>query len=185
MRRELVLITMILFVVLPALSQSGTNVTNSGAVSLLAGNYGYDPGITVRYATPSFQKARFRVTLAASLNWSEAHKAILRRWATYSSAEAGILYQIWMTPGVRVYGHGGAVIVHTPGLSGRKKAVGEYILAGWEIFVTQRDGYALSYHFAGGLTRVDAFAEKIEGRPRYHHGFTFNTGISLYLRKRH
>lgn len=83
---------------------------------------------------------------------------------------------------IRLYGEGGMMVV-VPGskLSSDGPSVGGYGLFGFEFFMSQQAQEMVSYYIELGGSGGGANADKLDGNPILHNGFTIGTGFRFYF----
>ncbi|MEX2232273.1 MAG: hypothetical protein WD824_08940 [Cyclobacteriaceae bacterium] len=111
----------------------------------------------------------------------EAYKATYRHWATYRSFGAAIVYSASITDRVFYAEFGLLAIVPDIRFSKEKYLPGFYQLNGLEILLRNKENYGLCLYLGVGPSFINAFADKLEGNPRYGRGLLYINGIRFYF----
>lgn len=152
----------------------------SGAVS--GGHYGYDPAIGVELTTPSFYRNHLRFRVRANLQWLEAYKATYQHWARYYSYSAALVYHSQILDRARFYVELGTfAIVPEATFSEKRFLQGFYEFNGLEIFLISTSHYNLAFYLGIGPMFIEAYADKLERRPRYGNGIQYSNGVRIYF----
>lgn len=152
----------------------------SGAVSV--GHYGYDPTIAVELTTPSFYHNRLKFRLRVNLQWLEAYKATYQHWAHYYSYSAALVYHSQIFDKARFYVELGTYsIVPEASFSEKRFLQGFYEFNGLEIFLVSANHYNLAFYLGIGPMFIEAYADKLERRPRYGNGMQYSNGVRIYF----
>lgn len=150
--------------------------------AITTGHYGLDPSLGIEVGTPTFSKERFCVRFKANLNWLEPQKAALDKWVSYHSFAISWVYNTQLYERTRLYVDLETfLVVPDSKFASNKNVQGLSGVAGLEFFISNHPKLNLSYYFGGGLSYARAYADKMEGKPRYANGLAFDTGIRFYF----
>lgn len=171
-------------IIFTAHCQQTSPINRSFSIAALAGDYGYDTGIGLEVGTPTLMK-HWGFRLKGTKNWLEAYNAQFNTWAKYEILTVSMMYYPMMLQRARTYLESGPMIIF-----GDKKFTDQKLVYGFssslgvELFVFSDERTTICYYFSGGYAVVDAYAEKLETKPRYGQGFIFNNGFRLFLLRR-
>lgn len=114
----------------------------------------------------------------AGMLWLEEYKAIHDQWISYYTFSAGLVYNGQLFDREGFFAELGAVgLAPNPKFSDSGFVEGLYQFSGLEITLLQEKHSTTCLFFGMGPAFVNAFAEKIEGRPRYERGLHFINGL--------
>lgn len=152
------------------------------AVGISGGHWSWDPFVALELSSHSFAQDHLRFRLRGSLHGLEAYKASRRHWATYQVYAAGAVYQARISERGRFYIEAGAFgLIPNRTFSGKKLLIGYYGLTGVEVFVINRPGHNVTFYLAAGPSFIKAYAERLEGSPRYGNGLQYVGGLRYYF----
>lgn len=158
--------------------------TSKPAIGLSGGHYRYDPGVALEFTTRAILQNHMSMRVKAGMLWLEDYKAIHDQWVPYYSFSAGVVYNGQLFDRARFFAELGVIgIAPNPKFSDSGFVEGLYQFNGLEITLLQRKGSTTCLFFGVGPAFVNAFAEKIEGRPRYGRGLHFINGLRVYIGK--
>lgn len=176
-----------LFFVQQAVGQTDARAaaeTSKPAIGISGGHYRYDPGLAVEFTTRGIFQNHLSMRVKATMLWLEDYKAIHDQWIPYYSFSAGLVYNGQLFDRARFFAELGVIgITPNPKFSDTGFVEGLYQFNGLEITLLQRKRSKTCFFFGLGPSFVNAFAEKIEGRPRYGRGLHFINGFRVYLGK--
>ena len=116
------------------------------------------------------------------MNWLEPYKAELDKWVSYHSFAISWVYNTQLYDKTRLYVDLETfLLVPDSKFASNRNVQGLSGVAGLEFFISNHPGLNMSYYFGGGLSYARAYADKMEGKPRYANGFAFDTGIRFYF----
>lgn len=158
--------------------------SNKPSFGISGGHYRYDPGVAIEFTTRGIFQNHLSLRLKGSTQWLEDYKAIHYQWVSYHTFSVGAVYNGKVFDRTRFYAELGMIgIVPNARFSGRGLVEGLYELNGLEINLLQKKDYTICLFFGVGPSFIKAFAEKMEGRPRYGHGLHFINGLRIYIGK--
>lgn len=111
----------------------------------------------------------------------EAHKATYHHWATYHALRVSVAYHLFATERARIYAELGVTSLF-PGaqLSDKKYVAGFIAFHGLEVTLVEAGDGSVCLFLGAGPTFVQAYAEKLEGSPRYGNGVVLVCGVRFY-----
>ena len=152
----------------------------SAGISL--GHYRYDPGVAVEVTTPAFLKDNLSLRFRTSVQWLEEYKSVYDHWASYNTYNLGLVYYAQIVDRTRFYSEVGMLsIIPDIKFSDEVSLEGFYILNGLEILLFTKPDFSMALSLAIGPSFIEAYADKIEGRPRYGSGLSYITGVRAYF----
>jgi hypothetical protein len=158
--------------------------TKSFTFGVSGGNTGFDPTLGIEIGTPTFSKERFCVRIKANISWLERFKADFDNWVSYHSFGISFIYNTQVVDRSRFYIDMGAnLIVPNAKFATNKNIEAISGLAGVELFIFTKPDLNVSYYFGGGFSYAQAYADKMENKPRYSNGVVFNNGLRFYFKK--
>lgn len=158
--------------------------TGKPAIGISGGHYRYDPGVAVEFTTRAIFQNHLSMRLKAGMLWLEEYKAIHDEWIPYYSFSAGLVYNGQVFDRARFFAELGVIgMAPNPKFSDTGFVEGLYQFNGLELTLLQRKRSTTCLFFGVGPSFINAFAEKIEERPRYGRGLHFINGIRVYLGK--
>lgn len=159
-------------------------VTSKPSIGISAGHYRYDPGVAVEYTTRGVFQNHLSLRIKGGVQWLEDYKAIHHHWALYHTFSAGLVYNGALFDRARFFAELGVIgIAPNSRFSNNGFVQGLYEFNGLEINLIRKEGYTMCLFVGAGPAFIKAFAEKIEGRPRYGHGLHFINGVRMYIGK--
>ena len=159
-------------------------VTNNFSVGISAGHYRYDPGVAMEFTTRAIFQHHLSLRIRGTKQWFEEYKARHSEWIAYHSLSAGLVYSGKIFDRTRLYTEMGAMALFPdPVFSEARMEEGFYGLAGLDIAVVSGRNHTLCLFISAGPSFMKAYAEKMEGRPRYGHGLHFVNGLRVYFGK--
>lgn len=154
---------------------------NAGSIAVSAGEYGYDTGIGIEVGTPRIRNTNVYFRAKGNLVWFERYKAQYDQWLNYKSLNISMGYNVFSEERIGVYVDLGTYIIFPNQKVTQQKLVqGITSTVGLEIFVMTSERFDLSYYFNAGIADARAYADQLENKPRYGHGFLFSNGFRLY-----
>jgi hypothetical protein len=186
--KSLLTITSFLFITLAyqqhGYSQVYSSLHKSFSFGVLGGEYGYDMGIGLEVGTPSIFKNRILFRIKATRNWLELYQISHNRLARYETATVSMVYNTPLFEGTRGYLELGTYSVFPDRkYSDAKTYLGLSCSIGVEMIVVTTPNFNMSYYFSGGIGYAQAYADKLENKPRFADGFVFNNGLRFYFVK--
>lgn len=158
--------------------------TSKPAIGISGGHYRYDPGVALEFTTRAIFQHHLSMRVKAGMLWLEDYKAIHDQWAPYYSFSAGVVYNGQVFDRARFFAELGVIgITPNPKFSDSGFVEGLYQFNGLEITLLQRKRSTTCLFFGVGPAFINAFAEKIEGRPRYGRGLHYINGLRVYIGK--
>ena len=162
--------------------QGPVAVPSRPSVGISGGHYRYDPGVGIEFTTRGIFQNHLSLRLKGSTQWLEDYKAIHHQWVSYHTFSAGLVYNGQLFDRTRFYAELGMIgIVPNSKFSDSGLVEGLYELNGLEINLLQKKTHTICLFLGVGPSFIKAFAEKIEGRPRYGHGLYFVNGFRVYI----
>ena len=152
------------------------------AAGISAGHYGYDPGVAAEITTPSFFKGHLQLRARGTLQWLEAYKSSNNHWARYRSYSLALVYHSRLYDRARFYVEAGTfTIVPDGSFSDRRFLQGVYEVTGLEVFVVNSAHYNIVFYVGIGPAFIEAYADRLEGTPRYGNGIHYMNGFRVYF----
>lgn len=178
--------TSLIIASLNCLAQPDTisTVSRGGSISLgiSGGDYRYDPALGLEITSPQIFINHLRIRLKANRTWLEQYKSSTGHWVTFNSYWAGLVYNTNTIERARVFFEGGFYILSPNKIfSSAKLHTGYYGAVGLELFVVENPKERLAYFLSGGFASIQAYADKLEGSPRYGNGLIFVNGLRYYF----
>lgn len=152
------------------------------SVSVTAGRFGNDDGVGIEFGTPSVLANRISLRIKANTIWLESYKAATGQWARYQSFSTSLVYNVAMIERSIFFAEiGSQMIFPDSRFSNESHVPAWYLLTGLDLFAKFSGHVKVSYFFAGGVIFSEAYADKLEGTPRYANGFLFSNGLRMYF----
>lgn len=157
---------------------------NKPALGISAGHYSYDPGVAIEFTTRGIFQNHLSLRIKGGTQWLEDYKAVHHEWVSYHTFSVGVVYNQKLFDRTRFYAELGMIgIMPNTRFSDSGLVEGLYELNGLEIGLLQKEDYSISLFLGVGPSFAKAYAEKMEGRPRYGHGLNFVNGLRVYIGK--
>ena len=180
---------MILFLTISGFSYAQSDLkppvqSSQFSAGLSMGHYRYDPGVAFELTTPAFLKDNLSLRFKTSVQWLEEYKSAYHHWASYNTYSLGLVYYAQIVDRSRFYSEVGMLsIIPNIKFSDEASLEGFYILNGLEILLLTKPDFSLWLSLGIGPSFIEAYADKIEGRPRYGSGLSYITGVRAYFGK--
>ena len=143
---------------------------------------GNDTGIGAELGSPSFFKNRIQLRFSGSVMWHEDCKALYDHWGKYNVLNALVAYNLRTRERYRPYVEVGTTYVFpSDKISDSGNVQGINLAGGLELFLAGNPRSRVCYYINLGVSHIRAYADQLEGEPRYADGFFFRTGFRLYL----
>lgn len=158
---------------------------NKLSAGISAGHYRYDPGLGVEFTTRAILQNHLSLRVRGSVQWLEAYQAVHYSWMSYQTFSTGLVYNSKLFERTRFYAEFGILgILPNPRFSDKTCSKGVYEFNGLEIILLPRKDYTLCLYFGAGPAFINAFADKIEGNPRFGNCLHFINGFRIYFGNR-
>lgn len=171
----------------PASAQTDTKPTadpGKPSIGISFGHYQYDPGVAIEFTTRAVFQNHLSLRVKGSTQWLEDYKAIHNEWVSYHTLSAGLVYNGRLFDRTRLFAELGVIgIAPNARFSDSGFIEGLYQFNGVELSLLRKEDYTICLFLGAGPAFIKAFAEKIEGRPRYGHGLHFVNGLRVYIGK--
>lgn len=171
----------------PAIAQEDQELVatpSKPSFGISAGHYRHDPGFAIEYTTRGVFQNHLSLRLKAGKQWLERYQAIHREWVSYHTCSAALVYNGNISDRARFYAEFGLTgVIPNSKFSDVEFVDGLYEMNGLEINLLEKENYTVCLFLGLGPSFIKAYAEKMEGRPRYGHGLHYINGLRIYMGK--